>query len=103
MTIKKWATAAAVAALMLSLPVTITQATETRTAAGPHIAPTGVPVSAPQPAAGPAPDDDAELLVLSNEEYTRRFGNPTARTAGVPVPAGPLAPAATVLQDPQQP
>ncbi|MFZ3492380.1 hypothetical protein ACODT5_03915 [Streptomyces sp. 5.8] len=103
MTIKKWAAAAAVAALTLSLPVTIAQATETRTAAGPHIVPTGVVVSAPRPAAGPAPDDDAELLVLSNEEYARRFGDQTARTAGVPVPAGPLAPAATVLQDPQQP
>ncbi|WP_327302249.1 hypothetical protein OG730_00820 [Streptomyces sp. NBC_01298] len=105
MTIKKWAAAAAGAALTLSLPVTLAQATETRTAAGPHIVPTGVPVSASRPAAGPAPDDEAELLILSNEEYARRFGNRTPPTAGVPVPAGALSPAAPVLQDrdPQQP
>ncbi|MFF3216783.1 hypothetical protein ACFYYB_39950 [Streptomyces sp. NPDC002886] len=99
MTIKKRAAAAAVAALTLSLPVTIAQATETRTAAGPHLVPTGVPVSAPRPGAGPAPDDEGELLILSNEEYARRFGNQPPRTAGAPVPAVPLAPAAPVLQD----
>ncbi|MFD3870298.1 hypothetical protein [Streptomyces sp. NPDC058623] len=103
MMIRKRAVAAAVAALTLSLPVTIAKATEARPSAVPQVTPTGVAVSTPQLAGGPAPDNGGELLVLSNEEYTRRFGDPSPRTAGVLVPPGPLASTTPVPQDPQQP
>lgn len=103
MMIKNWAAAAAVGALMLSLPVTTAQATEARPAAVPQVAPTGAAVPVLEPATGPAPDNGGELLLLSNEEYTRRFGDRPSRTADVLVPPGPLAPTTAVLQDPRQP
>ncbi|MFF4324482.1 hypothetical protein [Streptomyces sp. NPDC001568] len=43
-------------------------------------------------AAGPDPDGDGELVILSNEEYAQRFGDRCARSAGVSVPADRLAP-----------
>ncbi|MFE4634475.1 hypothetical protein ACFRJ1_14035 [Streptomyces sp. NPDC056773] len=67
MMIKKWAEAVAIAALALTLSGTVAQAAEAR----------------------PAPDEDGELLILSNEEYARLFGNQP-----VPMPGpGRAAPA----------
>ncbi|MFF3017211.1 hypothetical protein [Streptomyces sp. NPDC057939] len=43
-------------------------------------------------AAGPAPEDGGETLILSNEEYAQRFGHRCARPAGVSGPTDQLAP-----------
>ncbi|MEV7617562.1 hypothetical protein [Streptomyces sp. NPDC089799] len=53
-------------------------------------------------AAGPGPDGGGDLLVFSNDAYTKHFGEQLARAAGVEVPQEPLARVAGV-RDPQQP
>lgn len=96
MMIKKWAEAAAIAALALTLSGTVAQAAEARPAAPPQTMPTAVAAPSFQPVGhGPAPDEDGELVILSNEEYARRFGNQPVPTPGVLVPLGPLAPTIT--------
>ncbi|KIF00776.1 hypothetical protein PL81_39300 [Streptomyces sp. RSD-27] len=48
-------------------------------------------------------DASDELYTYSNEEYVKRFGEQSARAAGVRMPSDPTAPAVGAVLDPQQP